>query len=459
MALYTVVIDNPDSATPLTFDVEGTGSVRWEAVPEHNLGAIPIEQGAVRYRVSLERFALRAATPAAVVTALTDFLDYGIGKRRVPQFLQIKNASGTPLPRFGNINTTLAPGSDTVWRDLKLTRWELPAVDGQLIADAEISLEWEAVALYPDGFDVALLAQRYEEESSEDGQLVKRLTSTVRLVDATDTIPTTLAADLKLAAPVGWVRSRGNNSDGYDVTYPLYPRTDHVETVSEVRRLLGGTTAPAGAGSAELETAYLEQPEVGLRRTTTTARTTGADAALEWLESQRPGDALGLVRTGAGDAAEAVGEWEAYDALLPPNAGKVCKVLVTYGLRLGLPDVQEVPLGGNLLPLLRIGPRRASVLSESVRVLALAADSWDAIPLPPLMSSERWRLVSAEPGLPRVIQWGIAAPQHLWERTTVRTYLWLGDGDPLADEELRARSLRTYELGDGDLSAFAAGLP
>ena len=457
MALYTVEIDNPDSATPITFDAEGTGPVRWEAVSEHNLGETPITQGAVRYRVVLDGFAVRGATPAAVVTALGTFLDNGVGKRKVPRWVKIKNAGGTELPRVGLIDTSDA--TDGVWRDLALVRWELPAVDGQLAADAEISLEWEATRLYVDSNDVALLAQRYEEESSEDGQLVKRLTSTVRLKDPDDTIPAALATSLKLAAPVGWVRSRGNNSDGYDVTRPLYPRTDHVETVSEVRRLLGGTTAPAGAGSAELETAYLEQPEIGLRRTTTTARTTGADAPLEWLESQRPGDALGLVRTGAGDAAEAVGEWEAYDALLPPTAGKVCKVLVTYGLRLGLPDVQVAALGGNLLPLLRIGPRREAVLSESVRVLALAADSWDAIPLPPLMAAERWLLVSAEPGLPRVIQWGIAAPQHLWERTTVRTYLWLGDGDPLADEELRARSLRTYELGDGDLSAFAAGLP
>lgn len=387
--------------------------------------------------------------PPAAATDLGTFLTSAVHDRVLPASLSIVDQAGAAIPVIGDVS--VAGG----WEDLQLTEFDLDSssdAPGQLVAGAWFSLTLKARKSLPDANGICELDLEYETTSDDQGREVRRVSGTIRLGLAAYSSPTNAritdaaivaAAGIKLAQPTGWVRSRGNNSNGFDIRYPLYPRLISGVVVSEVTKN-GGVAGATGAKSADVGVRNKDDPKKGVIRKTTTADTTGPDAgaAIAWVLDQQPPQSTGETLDEPSKK-HARGEWETVEVLTAAaiEAGKVTRVRRRYTLRGGDRSVKASPKASGLRPkIVRGGPFSAWLLLETIEVQAMGAVTLKDVPLPrPL--ADPWLLdgESLVDALPVVDEDANYPEQRIWLRVGERQYLFAGAGDPLEERQVEPR--------------------
>lgn len=390
---------------------------------------------------------VRAADSAAAVAAMQAAFAAMVNARILPTTLEIENAAGTDLDQIGDVGVTATEG----WEDLRVTSFQVNAVDGQLVAGAYFTLGFAARKTYPDTNGICEFEQNYVEETGSSGQEVRRLVTTIRLalrytngVTASNTITgtTAIAEQLRLAAPSGWLRTKGNNTRGFEIEYPSYPLRHVATTTSEVTEATGSAGSTAGAVEAEVVETVEFDPSRGISRRKVAASTSGNANAVGWVEAQEPAnDLVSREIEGAlagGDKAN--GEWKSVEAI-SPSAGassKVTRVHRRFALRGGGRRAGVVEMSGGIAARVQIGPFVATRLREEVDVFAQGPAALEQVTIPPPLSGD-WVLDGdAFADIIGIAEDALASSQRLWLRTVTREYLWLGTDDPLASPELNA---------------------
>lgn len=432
-----------------SFDVLPNISIRSSSVIRDN--AQPNVRVAVNYefrlkcRVPATTDAL-ATVPPSAATNLGTFLASALHSRTLPTALTILDSNGAAIPQIGNV---AAAGG---WEDLQVTDLEIPDAGdqvGQLMAGAYFTLTFRARRTLADTDGICELAQVYEDDTDDTGATVRRLTSTIRLSQSaydggTRVTSAAIAAKLRLACPVGFSRTRGNNSWGFAARYPLYALGSQdglvAETVSEVRSS-SSVVGASGSTKSEVATRIKQDPEKGLIRTTTTADTTGADSTtgLEWVESQQPAESTGETLEEP-NARHARGEWTVISPLTATASGKLRRVRRRYSTRGGGRKASSVVMSFGFEPVVQRGPWSEFRLLEQIEVFAQGATELGEVPLPKPLDSP-WVLdgESVDDALPSIDEQAGYPSQRLWLRIVTRQYLWAGSGDPLESRGLTSR--------------------
>jgi hypothetical protein len=398
------------------------------------------------------RCRVRADTPALVVTALQAFLTAAVNARVVPTSLEIEDATATDLAQLGAV----IAGTAENWEDLRVTAFELPDDDGQLVAGAEFVLGFAARRSFPDADGVCELFQTREVDRDDFGNETRRLTTEVRLalnyvngVLASNTIEGTPAIRTQLTEilPVGWRRTRGSTSVPFAVTYPAWPLRHRAVTVSEVTRNAGGATPPPGATSANTNERRVEDPEKGVLRIRYSAETVGSTAGLTWVQGQRPTGATGETEARVEEKTFS-GEWQRLEPLVSPTRGKITREKRTFQRSGGEREGGAVLMSAPHLPLATQGPWTVVRVVETVRIYALGVTTYEDLPLPDPLPAPWLMVEPASYPLPSVDEDSRYPAQRLWSRSATREYLLASGADPRG--ELAA--LLTVSLADAQVT-------
>lgn len=434
-----------------TFDVQPITSIKSVGVIREsvspNVCVARLYEWRMRCRVPATTDAI-ATVPPSAATNLGTFLSSAFHTRTLPTSLSILDSAGTAIPQIGDISVSGG------WEDLQLVDFDLASVaehPGQMVAGAYFELSFRARKSLPDSNGICELDLEYETTSDDVGREVRRVSGLIRLSLAAYTTGTRItdaavvsAAGIKLPCPAGWNRSRGNNSNGFDVRYPKYPRLIEATVVSEVTLNGGGVSGASGAKSADVAVRHKDDPARGLLVTTTTAETTGPDsgAALEWVQQQQPPESTGETLEEASKK-HARGEWETRGPLTAAaaDAGKVTRVTRAYTLRGGERSAYASAKASGLRPkIVSGGPFSPYVLAESIRIFARGPEALTDVPAPKPLGAP-WVLDGddAVDAMPVVEEDANYPGQRVWVRVLERRYLWNGDGDPRSDGQLVAR--------------------
>lgn len=427
--------------------------VRWLAEAEMRTDQVPSVQSVLAYTLTLEGCRVRTTdgTPGTAATALGTFLANTISKRTLPTYLKILDSGSQPISEIGQIQ----PGTND-WEELHLVAFELPPGEEQLVAGAEFSLRFTARKVFGQSENAGLvhLRREYSSRFGADWLEVRTLRTSV-VMKAGTAVPLTadwLLTLARVSAPAGWVRVQGGSA-GFDVSYPLYGRTDRAELVSEVQQLGGGVVAPTNAGPSTYGETRTRDPETGLLVVRTFAETVGSEDGLDWVDALRPAGAVGSSTHDKGKRAQR-GEWEHLEADRTVIGGKVYRINV---LARQLDPGGRVPrtkrVSGNFLPITRKGAVKEWRFSETLEVLALGVVELGDVPTPPHLP-EPWVYdpEQSDPGAPRIHRRSDEdVSRHLWRREVRRSYVWTGEKPPLEDEEFTSYLVRTFSPGEEGL--------
>jgi hypothetical protein len=407
----------------------------WTAEAVHNRGTVPATLAAMAYRIRLDGCRIPSADGAAsgARSALVTFLTGTIHKAVTPTSLTITEGASA-LSEIGTISTSGG------WDEIEVAAFDLPHSDELLLAGAEFALEVRARRVFPDSDGVVELERVYREQAGVDGLTRRELVSTIRMRDGTPVPTSGTVADL-LALPLlpGWVREQGGTR-GFDLEFTRYPRQDNARTVSVVRQVGGGSSAPEGSTGARVTITRREEVRRGYLEVTTSAAATGVDEedGQAWLDERRPAGSWGEETLDElGKTAD--GRWVTRERLGTDE--------VVYDVRATLlpggHPLREEPRSAGMRPLLRAGARRAWRLRVEADATFLAVDG--APPSPGLI-----RLVTLPPGaswrvdesasawsLPRVAEDGASdGVGDVWSWSSATEWVWDSDESPLTQQLL-----------------------
>lgn len=422
------------------------GSYSFEVFPDYGLTSKSRirDDAATNVRVSLDvevrlRCRIPASTdalttvPPAAATDLGTFLGGAVHSRTLPTALTIEDQAGDAIPAIGDMS------SSGGWEDLRLVEFELlPVGDapGQLVAGAYFRLVLQARRSFADSDGICELEQVYEADADEGGREVRRLTSTIRLSrsaygSGTRITTAAVAEQLRLVKPIGWVRSRGNNANGFAYRYlkASYDGTTVepgilAETVSEVTQN-AGVAGASGATDANVTERRKDDPAKGVVRVTSTADTKGPADALAWVEGQQPSESTGETTSGPGRSAQ--GEWARLEPISPGASSKITRVRRRYSLSGGARAAGAISMAGGLRAVAVRGAFVPLRLTETFEVQALGVTRLEDVPLPPALEAP-WVIDGAAivDGLPSIDEDARDPSQRLWLRVIERRYVWGG---------------------------------
>lgn len=407
--------------------------MEWDALERvHRNSVTPSECGYQRVEIRLRDCRLRdegAGLTDQIETLVADLL----AQRTVlTAFKLIDEATGLPVEEIGDIQ---APA----YEDLEITghRWAADDRSEQLRGVWLFDLTITATQVFPDDDNMVHLSQVYDEDTPPTGLTTKRLTSTVRMKKGTAV--TAIAAQLRLARPTGWVRTIGNSSNGFSLSYPRWPLTHEAVCVSEVQLLAGGITTPSGGGFASRIEETQDDPVLGITRTRVTAEQEGSSDPRAEVESVRPTGGVGVVSWDEGKAtARATYETVAI-ATGQPGSPKVAKVRRRYTLLGGGRPMEVIPPTGVAPAKIRQGNPMPPRLQEEITIVGVGVTEIADMPVPAALETPWIEDESARgDGLPRVIEPKLDASQHVSERVVTREYVWSGTGLPTDNEALKA---------------------
>jgi hypothetical protein len=434
VALYTLEIGS------YAFALAPETAISAERVVRANTA--PNEAVAVNYTFSL-RPRLRADTPAAVMTALTTALSSWQDTRTCGRF-RLKDEAGAVISPF-DVDEERSPTLN--WEDVRVESFDLPAGDGQLVAGATFSVVIRARRSLPDSDGICEFDANYEQDADEFGNEVRRLTVSFRfakasVIDDPADYTTAIRARLRLAAPVGYVRTAGDATLGFSYRHPLYPLCHVVQTVSEVRTVSGGggtsVPAPEGAVSARTTVRRVVDPERGIVRVTESAEVSGGETPEAWVREQRPSAAIvsEAITAELGSTANARGEWTRIEAFRSFD-GKTVDVTRTYAHSGGTRDIGVTRMTPPYRPHFGLGPFSHHALTETIEVRAKGASALTDFALPAPLPAP-FKLGAVARALPRVEESAVDPEERLWLLVVTREYVWDDTTDPLANQALIA---------------------
>ena len=428
---------------PVT-SIKSTSVIRESVSP--NVRVALLYEWRMRCRVPATTDAL-ATVPPSAATNLGTFLTSQLHTRTMSSSLAITDSAAAAIPVIGDVSVSGG------WEDLQLVEFDMasPAdATGQLVAGAWFELLFRARKSLADANGICELELEHETSSDESGREVRRVSGLVRLSLAAYSAPTNAritdaavvtAGGYKLACPAGWNRSRGNNTNGFDVRYPKYPRLHEAFVVSEVTQNGGGVAGPSGSKSADVSLRVRHDPSKGVVRTTTRAETAGAEGALAWVVEQQPAESTGETLEETSKKA-ASGEWETIGPLTTAQAqsDKVTKVRRRYSLSGGERPAGETRMASGEAVVTRAAGRSAYRLRESIDVQAQGLTLIGECPAPAPLSLP-WVLDGERPvdDLAAIDEDADYPAMRLWVRVLEREYFWAGKGDPRENAALIAR--------------------
>jgi hypothetical protein len=435
MAYYTCSIGSHTFSAFPDIEIETDEIVRTNVTPNRLV--------ARNYRW-LVRGRVNAATPADTATALLSLMTACVNPSSgtIPTSFKILDATPAALAQIGDVRT----GTSEEWEDLQVTSFRI--LDGDesegkpFVADAEFEIGFSARRSFPDANGVCELFQTYTDAPDEFGNSVRTLTTTeVRLAKSSaNTIAGTAAitSQLRVDVPVGWRRTRGDLTRGFELEYIDYPLLHRARCVSEVTRNAGGASPPTGANTANTGKRTVNDPEKGVRRIFYDAETIGSTAGLTWVEGVRLSDATGETEERPEEKTYR-GKWQRLEPLGTAPRGKVTRDKREFVRVGGERGGGSAVLSPPFLPLSGRGPWLPVRLVETVRVYALGASSDADVPLPDPLLEPDWLLVEPVQCPEALVDEDSDYPdQRLWRRDATREYRWAGTGDPSANAALVA---------------------
>ena len=446
MGEYTVEVST-SAGVPFVFTTAPRVSARI-ASDVHREGVRPRERDMMVFELLLEECRIRDDTPGAVIIALGAYLsEHGLFLRGTPDFVRIKDSGGTPIPEWGDMDTTAAT---PVWEDLEIVGLEVLPGEDQLKAGATWSMTVRATRVFPDGEGVTHLKQDFDEFAGTGGLKQRRLVSRIRVaVSSGLTLESaTIIAIGKLAAPVGWVRVGRTNHPtfGVAITYPRYPLKTEGIMISEVAELGG----PAGGGSgatgsdAELNEEIRDDLALGVQRVLTESRFSGS-GAIDAVVADKPDGSFGFTSEDQ-LGASARGRWELRRSLATAFAGKLTRVQITRTLQPGGRPLIVTLMSGGVKAALRDGAFTPWRITERVELFALGPLALADMPVPPLLAAPaRLARPQSPMELPTITLRGLPRDQHIYRRVWTRFYVWDALTDPLDDEAFRTRVMEEPE--------------
>lgn len=441
--LYTVKLQGtPD----LTLD---GAQVIWDLVQRtYRENVSPLQPARDLWRIEVTH-QIRAATQAALMTAIADyFANYALSGTQ-PTYLKILDAAGTAVPGVGAIDVS----TSSPWESVRLLR-DLSIKGPRLDAPAELKemltvrFSLEAERAYPDANGVTDLEQTLDEEADEAGLTTRRQVTKLRLSRITTNTIAGLASNYALPASPGWVRVEGTNtSSGVKTQYLDAPLKKQAILTSVVAQVGGGTVPPPGSSEAPtLEVTHEEDPERGLLVETTRADAQSRTGAQAWVAARRPDDSVGKDSYDKA-ALHATGEWQHLSPLRAPTEGVITARRWTRVLNGGGKAVSVAQVYGGVRPKVRQGPQTPYELVEISDVTGLGAQALKDLPMPagPVPETS-W--VERQPlrldSLPSVERHGREPSQHVGRRQVSRRWLWVGSGSPLDDPAFAAWAMREF---------------
>jgi hypothetical protein len=381
---------------------------------------------------------VRETADVGSAALLGAFLAACVHTDECPAFL-ITDAAGTPLPEWGEIDPDAVDdaAANLGWEDVRLVSFRLPQGEGQLMAGATFFVTIQARRSFPDADGICELDQEYVAGEDASGNETERLETTyIRFARAGGANIETAAvvARIRLACPVGYTRTVGGDR-GYVYREPLYPER-HVATgvVSEIAlTTISGST---GAKDATLGERIVDDPARGLRRTTNTARTTGGDDPLGWVEDQAPSSLIvsGETTFEEGTEKTATGEWRRIEALDP--LGKTTKVVRTLTIRGGRREVGAIKMSPPVRPVVQRGAFEPYRITETLEVYALDPKVFEDFKIPPPLPLP-FVFGPEDSSEPRVSEDATVAEQRLWVWAITREYGWNAVDHPRTRPEFR----------------------
>ena len=130
-------------AVPYTFEAAPAVDLQVEDIIRGNV--TPNVRVAANYRWTL-RCRVRSTDSSDAITDMQSAFSAMVNRRVLPTTLEIETAAGTDLDQIGDVGVTASEG----WEDLRVTSFQVDAVDGQLVAGAYFTLGFYARKTYPD---------------------------------------------------------------------------------------------------------------------------------------------------------------------------------------------------------------------------------------------------------------------------------------------------------------------
>lgn len=442
--LYTVKLQG----TPNDLTLEGA-EVRWALVQRtYREGESPLAVARDLWRITV-RHQLRADTQANLMAAISSYFTGFALKGVQPTYLKILDATGTAIPDIGAIDVSVS----SAWESLRLMR-ELdidgPSVEepGELRELVTVQFALEAERSYPDADGVTDLEQTEGEEADENGLVLRRRVTRLRLSRITTNTIAGLASGYALPASPGWVRVEGTNTtSGVKIEYLDAPLKKQAILTSVVAQVGSGTVPPPGTSQAPVhEVERAEDPERGLLVVTTRAEVQARTGAQSWVSGRRPEESVGKASFDKPNL-RATGEWRHLEPLRAPSEGKITARRWTRSLQGGGRAVSVAQVYGGVQPKVRVGPQVPFELVEIADVTGLGVAQLADLPTPPGPEPKAsW--VERQPlrldSLPVIESHGRQPNQHVGRRQVSRRWLWVGQGSPLSDPAFAIWAMREF---------------